>query len=65
MDQKSQDKVLRAGFTIIRKDDVNGARIKQKTQTHNQWHTLQKYETKVSRDRAFEEFMKDDKIIND
>lgn len=65
MDQQSQQKVLNAGFIIIRKDDQPTPRIKQKTPFQHEWHTLSKYPTKAERDRAFDYFMKDAIYIND
>lgn len=65
MDAKSQQKVIAAGFTILRKDDHPTPRIKQKGTYHQDWSTLEKYETKAARDREFDRMMNDPKFIND
>lgn len=65
MDRKSQDKVLQAGFTIIRKDDYPSPRIKARYAAGIDYRTYDKYETKAARDRAFSILLKDEKVIND
>jgi len=65
MDQSSQLKVIAAGFQIIRADDQPSPRIKYKDKDHNEWTTLQKFETKAARDRQFKELLKVSIIIND
>lgn len=66
MDTKSQTKVMAAGFKIIRKDDYPQPRIKIKTNEQgSDWRTLEKFETKAARDRAFEERLKDLMTISD
>lgn len=63
MDRKDQDKVLAAGFAIIRKADYPDPRIK--TRTERDWKTFGKYETKSQRDRVYLELLKDAKTISD
>ncbi|MDR1984102.1 MAG: hypothetical protein LBQ28_04695 [Prevotellaceae bacterium] len=53
MDVNSQKKVIAAGFTIIRCDDYPTPRIKIKNKIHQEWATMQKFETKAERDRLF------------
>lgn len=65
MDINSQNKVKRAGFTIIRRDDYPTPRIKVSTGVNGGWATYKKYETKAERDRAFTLLLKDDKTISD
>jgi hypothetical protein len=65
MDNKSQQKVIAAGFTIIRKDDTPNIRIKFKGDGGHEWKTFEKYETKAARDRAFNELLEDEHIISD
>ena len=66
MDAKSQKKVMAAGFRIIRKDDYPQPRIKTKTnEKRSDWRTLEKFETKAARDRAFEEMLKDYMTLSD
>ena len=57
MDSKSQLKVLRAGFQIIRKDDYPVPRIKYKSEEQQEWATLENFPSKASRDRAFAELV--------
>lgn len=64
MDQNSQMKVAKAGFTIFRKDDQPSARIKFKDKEQHEWKTYSKYETKAARDRAFNELMENEFNIN-
>ena len=65
MDQKSQMKVVEAGFVIIRKDDQPTPRIKYKSADQREWATLEKHERKRDRDKAFDELMKNELYIND
>lgn len=65
MDRKSQDKVIKTGFTIIRKDDYPQPRIKVRGPKGSDYWTLEKYGTKAERDRAFDLLLKDDKTISD
>lgn len=66
MDTKSQTKVMAAGFRIIRKDDYPQPRIKAKIDgLGSEWKTLEKFNTKAARDRAFDEMLKDLMTISD
>ncbi|HAQ21138.1 MAG TPA: hypothetical protein DCR40_18175 [Prolixibacteraceae bacterium] len=65
MDQASQVKVINAGFTILRCDDQPTSRIKFKGKDNHEWRTLEKFETKAARDRAFKNFMEMSFTIND
>jgi len=65
MDVNSQNKVERAGFIIIRKDDNPSPRIKIRSNENGGWKTYKKYGTKAERDRAFTLLLKDEKIISD
>lgn len=65
MDRKSQDKVLKAGFIIIRKDDYPQPRIKARYTHDSDYRTYQQYKTKVGRDRVFNLLLKDEKVISD
>lgn len=65
MDAKSQEKVLKAGFTIIRTDDQPAIRIKYKGKCLQNWLTLEKFQTKAARDRRFAEMLQDPKTIQD
>jgi hypothetical protein len=65
MEQKSQLKVMAAGFKIIRPADFPSPRIKVKTHLSREWSTLEKFDTKAARDRRFDELLEDKKIIAD
>lgn len=65
MDQTSQQKVIKAGFTIIRTDDTPCIRIKHKTKDVLSWVTLEKFPTKAARDRKFNELLTGPMIIAD
>lgn len=65
MDRKSQNKVLKAGFIIIRKDDYPQPRIKARYTDNTDFRTYEKYATKAERDRAFVRLLTDDKVISD
>ncbi|MCX4295038.1 MAG: hypothetical protein OSJ56_13390 [Prevotella sp.] len=65
MDRKSQDKVLKARFIIIRKDDYPTPRIKARYVAGTDYRTFEKYNTKAERDRAFARLLIDDKVISD
>lgn len=65
MDSKSQQKVIAAGFTILRSDDQPTPRIKcRRTGFHN-WVTWQSFDNEVSRDRRLKELLKEPKYIFD
>jgi hypothetical protein len=65
MDATSQQKVIAAGFTIIRADDQPNIRVKVKDCRHKEWATLDKFDTKAARDRYMNELLKLPKIITD
>lgn len=65
MDLNSQNKVMQAGFMLIRKDDQPQPRIKYKQLGFSEWRTLEKFSTKTERDRRFKELLKDSTIIED
>ena len=66
MNATSQQKVIAAGFTIIRQDDYPNVRIKHKKQgSHQDWVTLEKFETKAARDRRMAELLLSPMIIED
>lgn len=64
MDKKSIEKVMKAGFVIIRKEDTFQPRIKIKTLEHD-WRTLEKFDTKSARNRHFDKLMEEDKYLDD
>ncbi len=65
MNQSSQNKVMSAGFKIIRADDYPSPRIKIKKAGQMEWSTLEKFETKAARNRKMQELLKSDYIIED
>jgi hypothetical protein len=66
MDQKSQLKVIKAGFHILRCDDQPSPRIKVKDKNHTEWSTLEKdFASKAARDRRFEELLVSNIYISD
>lgn len=48
MNLDSQNKVLKAGFMIIRKDDYPQPKIKYKQFGFPEWRTLEKFDTKAA-----------------
>lgn len=58
-----QNKLKKAGFVIIRKDDYPKPRIKMSTGSNGGWKTYNTFSTKAERDRAFKQMLQDDKII--
>ncbi len=65
MNLDSHNKVTKAGFTIIRRDDVPQPRIKYKQFGVRDWKTLEKFDTKAARDRRFKELLRNSTIIED
>ena len=66
MNATSQQKVIAAGFTIIRQDDYPNVRIKYKRKDSSRdWATFEKFETKVARDRRMAELLNDPMVIED
>jgi hypothetical protein len=65
MDSTSQQKVIKAGFMIIRTDDSPNIRIKYKGSYLQSWSTLEKFETKSARDKRFQELLKGPMVIAD
>lgn len=64
MNVNSQDKVIAAGFKIIRADDQPNIRIKYRV-GNGAWSTLEKFDTKAARDRRLKELLKDNLIVED
>lgn len=65
MDRKDQNKVIAAGFIIIRKDDYPTPRIKVRHTENTDYRTYQKFKTKAERDRLFNDLLSDNKVISD
>ena len=65
MDAQSQQKVINAGFTIIRSDDQPTPRIKFKGLGSLEWKTLEKFSSKAERDRKMGALLEMEHIIAD
>lgn len=63
MTANDQNKLMKAGFMIIRKDDYPSPRIKVCTGSNGGWETHNTYPSKAERDRVFKQMLQDDKII--
>ena len=64
MGTNDQDKVIKAGFMIIRPDDFPNIRIKYRV-GNGAWKTLEKFDTKAARDRRLKELLKNILTIMD
>lgn len=69
MNATDQQKLVNAGFTIIRKEDFNlngQMRIKTKGAGSHEWRTLEKgFPTKAALDRRMKELLQDQKTVED
>lgn len=65
MGTKDQQKLLSAGFTIIRADDQPAIRIKYKKADQTEWKTLLNFSTKAARDREMQKMLESNLVIND
>lgn len=65
MNINSRNKLIKAGWKIIRKDDYPEPRIKIATGQNGAWRTLEKYKSKAERDRMFTILLSADKTIDE
>jgi hypothetical protein len=66
MDATNQQKLLDAGFTIIRKEDQPTIRVKYKNATQREWKTLESnFQSKASRDRYVDMLLKNRMTVED
>jgi hypothetical protein len=65
MNTTDQQKVIRAGFILIRPDDQPSPRIKVKDERGHEWRTMEKFETKAARDRKLHRLLESEIIIQD
>ncbi len=66
MDAKSQEKVINAGFTILRTDDYPTVRIKYKQkEVAEDWCTLERFPSKAARDRRLAKLLEQPFAIAD
>jgi hypothetical protein len=63
MEYRSMQKLMNAGYTIIRKDDHPCPRIKYRKKDSGDWKTLEKFATKAARDRKHDELLNEEFII--
>lgn len=59
------NKVIAAGFTLIRKRDVPEPGIWYKDAHTGEWSKMAQYKTKAARDRQFKELLKNEHIVED
>ncbi|KAA6315748.1 hypothetical protein EZS27_033841 [termite gut metagenome] len=65
MNARDQQKVIRAGFILIRPDDLPSPRIKVKDGKSCEWRTMTKFETKAARDREMKRLLELELIVQD
>jgi hypothetical protein len=65
MDEQSRKKVIKAGFSIIRKADEPSIRIKIRDGKSPYWRTQDTFKTKAERDRWFNEMLNLSNVIQD
>lgn len=66
MNTRDQQKVINAGFILVRPDDQPSPRIKVKDGKSSEWRTLNKpFPTKAARDRELDQLLKLDTVIQD
>ncbi|KAA6346412.1 hypothetical protein EZS27_006062 [termite gut metagenome] len=65
MNAKDQQKVIRAGFILVRPDDLPSPRIKIKDGKSHEWRTMKKFETKAARNREMEKLLGFELVIQD
>ena len=65
MDYESKQKVIAAGFTILRSEDQPTTRIKCIRPGDHHWNTWQKYDTKAERDRQLKKLLSEPNYIQD
>lgn len=66
MNLRDQEKVINAGFIIVRSDDQPSPRIKIKDGKSSEWRTLDKpFPTKATRDRELKRLLALNTVIQD
>ncbi len=66
MNGTDQKKLIIAGYTLIRKDDMPTPRIKVRSPKNFEWHTLEKdFSSKAARDRRMHELLEASTTIED
>ncbi|MBQ9660726.1 MAG: hypothetical protein IJV37_05620 [Bacteroidales bacterium] len=64
MTQESNDKLVRAGFTILRLDDWPSVRLKY-WKPGSGWNTFEKFETKSARKKRIHELRRNQYVVFD
>jgi hypothetical protein len=67
MSTADQQKVIKAGFILVRPDNMPSPRIKVKD-GHGQsfeWRTLAKFDTRAARDRELKKILESNTVIQD
>ena len=65
MDKKSQIKVIKAGFTVIRPDNTPQPRIKYLDAVKYEWRTMRNFPSATARDREFKDLLQNPCMISD
>jgi hypothetical protein len=65
MNTTDQQKVIKAGFVLVRPDDQPSPRIKVKDDHSSEWRTMERFETKAARDRKLKRLLESNIIIQD
>jgi hypothetical protein len=65
MNATDQQKLIKAGYTLIRQDDNPCPRIKIKDGQSYEWRTLEKFDSKAARDRKLKWLLTSEKTIQD
>lgn len=65
MNLKDQNKLIKAGFMLVRPDDQPSPRIKIKDGKSTEWRTLSNFPSKAARDKKLKELLEIDKVIQD
>lgn len=65
MNLRDQEKLFKAGFTLVRSDDQPTPRIKVKDGKSSEWRTLKSFPTKAARNRELADLVKLSTVIED
>lgn len=65
MNTTDQQKIIKAGFILVRPDDQPSPRIKVKDKQSYEWRTMKKFDTKAARDRELKKLLELDLVIQD
>ena len=65
MNVLDQRKLMRAGFTIFRKDDYPDIRIKRRSSINFEWQTWENFKTKASRNKRMNELLQSETSVED